>query len=189
RLREVFNQHPDNGGSFENFRDVQLLWDEGMAEQAVEYLEAHPDYRMAILAGSGHLARGSGIPRRLARRLPVSSAIVLNGWEGALVSGLADYVLLTESRTLPSAGTFGVVLDDEGDVPTVESCLSDSPCSRAGLKRGDRFLSIDGDPVETMTDLRVAMWDKQPGETVILRVNRRRWFAAQQELSYTIELY
>jgi uncharacterized iron-regulated protein len=161
RLREVFNQHPDSGGGFENFRDVQLLWDEGMAERAVEYLVAHPDHHMVILAGSGHLARGSGIPRRLA----------------------------TESRALPPAGTLGVVLDDTGEVPTVESCLSDSPCTRAGLRRGDRFLSIDGESVDTMTDLRVSMWDRQPGDTVILRVTRKRWFSPTQELSYTIELY
>ena len=189
RLREVFDQHPDSGGGFDNFRDVQLLWDEGMAERAVEYLVAHPDHHMVILAGSGHLARGSGIPRRLARRLPESSAIVLNGWEGALEPDLADYILLTESRALPPAGTLGVLLDDEGDVPTVESCLSDSPCTRAGLRRGDRFLSIDGESVDTMTDLRVAMWNRQPGDTVILRVTRKRWFSPTQELSYTIELY
>jgi hypothetical protein len=189
-LREVFNQHPGGDGSrFENFYNVQLLWDEGMAEQAVEYLKAHPDHRMVVLAGSGHLARGSGIPRRLTRRLPVSSAIVLNGWEGPIEPDLADYILLTEPRTLPPAGTLGVVLDDEAEAPTVSSCLSDSPCKRAGLKRGDRLLSIDGEPVDTLSDLRVAMWNKQPGDTVILRVYRWRWFAAPQELSYTIELY
>ena len=188
RLRQVFNQHPDSGRSFDNFLEVQLLWDEGMAQQAADYLAAHPDYNMVILAGSGHLARGSGIPRRLLRRQPVSSAIVLNGWEGTLEPDLADFILLTEPRNLTPSGKFGVLLDDEVDVPTVDTCLSDSPCTRAGLVRGDQFLSINGEPVNDMTDLHLAMWDKQPGESVILQVSRQRWFSSPQQLNFTIEL-
>ncbi len=188
RLREVFTKHTANGHSFDNFLEVQLLWDEGMAQQAADYLKAHPAYNMVVLAGSGHLARGSGIPRRLARRLPASSAIVLNGWEEALEPDLADFILLTQPRPLPPSGKFGVLLETGNAVPTVERCFSDSPCTRAGLKRGDRFLSVDGVPVDDMTDLHLVMWDKQPGDTVILRVHRDSWITAPQELSYTIEL-
>lgn len=188
RLWEVFNRHPANGRSFDNFIDVQLLWDEGMAEQAADYLASHPDYRMVVLAGSGHLAWGSGIPRRLAHRLQASSAIVLNGWDGELRPGLADFILLTQPRTLPPAGKFGALLETEDDVPVVAACMPDSPCTRAGLLRGDRFLAIDGERVADMTDLHLAMWDKLPGETVTLRVSRKRWFFPPQELSYTIEL-
>ncbi len=188
RLRDIFNQHPDSGRSFDNFLEVQLLWDEGMAQQAAEYLLTHPDYHMVILAGSGHLARGSGIPRRLVRRLPVSIATVLNGWEGTLEPDLADFILLPEARMLPPSGKLGVLLDDESGVLKVDTCLSDSPCTRAGLMHGDTFLSIDGEPVDDLTDLRLVMWDKQPGDTVVLRVSRTRWFPPPQELSYTIEL-
>jgi uncharacterized iron-regulated protein len=189
RLRKIFNQHPPSSTrSFDNFLEVQLLWDEGMAEQAADFLMAHPDYTMVILAGSGHVARGSGIPRRLTRRLQVDSAIVLNGWDGTLEAGLADFILLTEPRKLPPAGRFGMLLDDEIAVPTVSTCLSDSPCKSAGLRRGDRFLSIDSEPINDMLDLRLVMWDKQPGDTVNLEISRTRWFSQPQELSFTIEL-
>lgn len=188
RLREVFNQHPNNGRSFDNFIDVQLLWDEGMAEKAADYLGSHPDYRMVVLAGSGHLAWGSGIPRRLARRLHASSAIVLNGWEGELGPGLADFLLLTQPRALPPTGQFGALLETEDGVPAVESCLPDSPCKRAGLRPGDLFLAIDGERITDLTDLRLAMWDKLPGDFVTLRVRRNRWFRRPQELDYSIEL-
>jgi len=188
RLREIYDQHPGTGRSFANFLDVQLLWDEGMAERAADYLVKHPEERMVILAGSGHLAWGSGIPRRLERRLPASSAIVLNGWEGELQPGLADFILLTEPRALPPAGRFGLLLETENPVPVVDACMPDSPCKRAGLKRGDRFLSIDGKRIEDMTDLRLAMWDKLPGDTVTLLVSRKHWFSPPQELSYTLVL-
>jgi uncharacterized iron-regulated protein len=188
RLRRVYDQHPVSGRGFDNFLEVQLLWDEGMAERAADYLVNHPDYRMVVLAGSGHIARGSGIPRRLMRRLEGSCAIVLNGWEGELSPDLADFILLPEPRALPPAGKFGLLLETESPAPVVEACMPDSPCAVAGLKPGDRFLSINGEPVEDMTDLRLAMWDKQPGDTVKLRVSRRQWFAAPQVLSYSIEL-
>jgi uncharacterized iron-regulated protein len=188
QLREVFELHPGNGRSFDNFIEVQLLWDEGMAQQAADYLAAHPDDHMVILAGSGHVARGSGIPRRLARRLPASSAIVLNGWDGALEPGLADFILMPQPRVLPPSGKFGLLLEAQSTVPVVEACMPDSPCTRAGLQRGDRFLSIDGEPIEDITDLRLAMWDKLPGDTVTLEISRERWFSAPQQLSYSIEL-
>jgi uncharacterized iron-regulated protein len=188
QLRKIFEQHPDSGRGFDNFLEVQLLWDEGMAQRAADYLAAHQDYHMVILAGSGHIAGGSGIPNRLARRLPASSAIVLNGWDGALEPGLADFILLPEPRMLPPSGKFGLLLETQNPVPVVEACMPDSPCTRAGLQQGDRFLSIDGEPVEDITDLRLAMWDKLPGDTVTLEVSRKRWFSAPQRLSYRIEL-
>ena len=67
--------------------------------------------------------------------------------------------------------------------------MPDSPCTRAGLQQGDRFLSIDGEPIGDMTDLRLAMWDKLPGDTVTLEISRKRWFSAPQQLSYSIELH
>ncbi len=188
RLRAIFDQHPNSERSFTDFLDVQLLWDEGMAEQAADYLTRHPDDRMVVLAGSGHIARGSGIPRRLARRLPVDSAIVLGGWEGELQPDVADFILLTEPRTLPPAGKFGALLDTEEAALVVSHCLPESPCARAGLRRGDRFLAIDDKPIAGMADLRLATWDKLPGETVTLEVSRKRWFSAPQQLSYTIVL-
>jgi uncharacterized iron-regulated protein len=188
QLREVFEQHPDIGRGFDNFLEVQLLWDEGMAQQAADYLTAHPDYHMVILAGSGHIARGSGIPRRLLRRLPASSAIVLNGWDGAIEPGLADFILLPEPRLLPPSGRFGLLLETGNPVPVVEACMPDSPCTLAGLKPGDRFLSIDDEPVADITDLRLAMWNKRPGDVVTIEVSRKRWFSAPQQLSYRIEL-
>ncbi|MGB5259705.1 MAG: ChaN family lipoprotein [Gammaproteobacteria bacterium] len=189
RVREIFDRHPQNGQSFTNFLLVQLLWDEGMAEQAANWLKAHPEHLMVILAGSGHLAYGSGIPQRLTRRLPVSSAIVLNNWAGTLEADLADFLLLPQERLLPPGGKMGVLLDEEDDALTVSSCLPDSACESAGLRSGDRFVSIDDGPIASMPDLRVAIWDKSPGDLITLKVQRKRLFSPPQELIYEFELY
>jgi len=189
RLSEVFDNHPrHNGQSFDHFLEVQLLWDEGMAQRAAEYLQAHPEQRMVVLAGSGHLAYGGGIPQRLLRRLPVNSAIVLNGWQGSIEAGLADFLLFPEPRALPPAGKLGAVLDDQDDGLRVAACQPDSPCAAAGLKSGDRLVSIDDRPITGMADLRLAMWDKSPGDRVRLEISRKRWVFPAKAMSLDVEL-
>jgi len=189
RLRKVFDRHPTREGhGFENFIDVQLLWDEGMAERAADYLRAHPDYTMVVLAGAGHLAYGNGIPRRLSRRLDVESVIVLNDWDGALEPGLADYLLLPQEQSLPPSGKFGALLDENGDKLSIEQCLPESPCKLGGLRPGDQIIAVNGENISDLADLRVATWDKHPGDRVTLKVRRQHWYRPTQELSYEITL-
>jgi uncharacterized iron-regulated protein len=190
RLRKVFERHPGvDGHGFGNFVDVQLLWDEGMAERAADYLHAHPDYTMVVLAGEGHLAYGSGIPRRLTRRLNVESAIVLNDWDGMLEPDLADYLLLPQEQSLPPSGKFGALLDEDDGKLRVDRCLKDSPCKLAGLRHGDQIIAINGEAIADLADLRVATWDKRPGDSVTIKVRREHWFRPSQELSYEVMLH
>jgi uncharacterized iron-regulated protein len=189
RLREIFAQHPHTEGrGFDRFLDGQLLWDEGMAERAARYLEEHPGHTLVVLAGSGHLAYGDGIPQRLARRVPVEGAIVLNGWEGEIAPGVADYLLLPEEQSLPAAGRIGAILAPGDKGLTVDSCAKGSSCETAGLERGDRVLAIDGIPVSDLADVSAVMWDKQPDDTVTLTLQRARWFAPAEERTVDIKL-
>jgi uncharacterized iron-regulated protein len=189
RLEDIFEQHPKRGdGSFERFLEVQLLWDEGMAERAALYLDSHPEDSMVILAGSGHLAYGSGIPRRLVRRIPVSTAIVLSDWAGEVGPEVADYLMLPERRDLPAAGQIGALLNRGEGRLEVRSCAPGSACEAAGLKPRDEILSIDGQPVGEMADLRLVMWDKEPGDRIHLEILRKRWRLAPRRLTREVTL-
>jgi uncharacterized iron-regulated protein len=189
RIREVFEHHPNDGRqAFERFLEVQLLWDEGMAERAAGFLQVNPDYQMVIVAGSGHLAYGSAIPRRLLRRMEVNAAIVLNSWEGAIEPGLADYLLLPAKQSLPPAGKIGALLEEEDGALKVEVCFDNSPCATAGIKAGDRILSIDGETINSQADLHLALWDKQPGDTISVDMLRKRWFTAGKTMTFEITL-
>jgi len=189
RIKEVFEYHPrDSGQTFEHFLEVQLLWDEGMAERAARFLQVNPDYHMVIVAGSGHLAYGSAIPRRLLRRMEADTAIVLNSWEGAIEPGLADYLLLPAEQPLPPAGKMGALLEEEDGVLKVELCFEDSPCATAGIKAGDRILSIDGETIDSLADFRLAFWDKRPGDTISINMLRKRWFTAGKTMAFEITL-
>ena len=189
RIKEVFKHHPTNNGQeFEHFLEVQLLWDEGMAERAARFLQDNPDYHMVIVAGSGHLAYGSAIPRRLTRRVATSTAVILNNWEGEIKPGLADYLLFPAEHPLPPAGKMGAILEEQDDALKVEACLDDSPCAAAGLQAGDRILSIDDETIDSLADLRLALWDKQPGDTISVDILHKRWFSAGKTITHEMTL-
>jgi len=190
RLRDVFDQHPHREEqSFEKFLDVQLLWDEGMAERAARYIKTHPEYHLVVLAGGGHLAYGSGIPRRLERRQPVDTAIVLNSWDGGdLHPDLADFLLLPEQQVLPAAGKMGLTINDENGKLEILSCKHGSPCAAHGIKRGDVIAAINAEPVASVADLRLIMWDKKPGDNLSVRIQREHWFSGVKEMDVDIQL-
>ncbi len=190
RLRNVFEQHPHrNNQSFDKFLDVQLLWDEGMAERAARYIEAHPQDMLVVLAGAGHLAYGSGIPQRLERRHPVGTAIVLNSWDGAeLHTDLADFLLLPQQQVLPPAGKMGMMINDESGELEVLSCKRNSACATHGIKPGDVIAAINAEPITSVADLRLVMWDKKPGDKVVLKVQRKHWIKGVKEMNIDVEL-
>jgi uncharacterized iron-regulated protein len=172
-LRGAFQAHgPSKPGDFEHFVEAQLIWDEGMAESAAAYLEGNPSRRMVILVGAGHVEFGSGIPKRLERRTHATYAIVLSSGE-ALEPHMADYLLLSEKKALPPAGVLGVNLEDKNCEGRIKSLSPGGAAEKAGLKKGDVLLAVDGQPVKTTTDVRLVLWDKKPADHVRIKLRRK----------------
>lgn len=190
RLKHIYRQHGDHDQvDFERFYTVQLLWDEGMAQRAARYLDAHPNTRMVILAGSGHLAYGSGIPNRLRRRTGIDGAILLPGWDEPLKAGLADYLLLPAARELPKPGRLGLEVVAKAGHVIVHSFAAEGSARSAGVKAGDRLLAIDNQPVQSINDVRVALWDRSPGDVMHLRVQRTVQPGEDRTVSLDITLH
>jgi len=196
RLRDIFAQHPHQGQQdFQRFLEVQLLWDEGMAQRAAEFLEAHADTQLVILAGSGHLMYRSGIPNRLTRRLPVSQQaaqrVVLPAGQVELAPGVADYLLLTGQAQLPPAGILGVALQEpapDGGGVTIEEVIAGGAAAKAGLRKGDRILELAGQPIAHYADLKIALLDRPPGEVVRVRVRRSGFLFGVEEIALDLTL-
>ena len=174
RLREAFEGHPSaKPGAFDRFVEAQLVWDEGMAAAAAAYLNANANRRMVILAGSGHVAFGSGIPSRLERLTHASYAIVLSSGE-AIEPRIADYILLSTRQELTAAGILGASLKDEHGECRIGSLSPDGAAEKAGMKPGDVLVEVNGQVVKTTADVRLALWDKKPGDRVRVSVRHRR---------------
>jgi S1-C subfamily serine protease len=167
--------------------EAQLVWDEGMAASAAAYLKANPDRPIVILAGSGHVAFGSGIPSRLKRRIDVTYATVLSSGE-EIEPKRADYILLSKKNELPPAGVLGVSLKEEGEECRIRSLELAGAAEKAGIKQGDVLVTVDGQAVKTIADVRLALWDKKPGDRVRVSVRRRHRLGTAGERNYEVEL-
>jgi S1-C subfamily serine protease len=127
---------------------------------------------MIILAGAGHIAHGSGIPRRLQRRLDNARIAILLPADaaGEDMQG-ADYLLISDPVELAAAAKMGVMLDLQDGVSARE-VLPDSAAEHAGMQNDDRILSIAGQPIQSLTDIRLALLDKLPGDAIGVTVQR-----------------
>jgi uncharacterized iron-regulated protein len=190
RLRAIFDAHRESAmapGSFDHFVEAQLLWDEAMAETAAIYLQRHPRRPMVILAGNGHLMYGSGIPKRLLRRITVESAIVVTA-DGIDDPAMADFVLLPPSASVPPAGLLGVFVRRQAQELVIDNLTADGPAMQAGLKKNDVLLAVDGEQVLTLTDLKLALLDKLAGERVNVRFRRVQNDNAEKTMDVEVEL-
>ncbi len=189
RLREIYDQHPQmKKEDFDRFVEVQLLWDESMASQAAIWLKAHPGKKMILLAGTGHLLFGSGIPDRVKRRTPVESAIVLPADGLEVTREIADYVIYPPTATLPEAGLMGLFLEDVDNGVKISGLGSNSSAAKAGVKQDDVIQMLNGKKIATLSDIKIELLDKPPGEEVSLGVSRKGLVWGEEIQEFTFEL-
>lgn len=181
RIGAVFAGHPGaDKKDIQRFRDIQLIWDEGMAETAANYLSRHPASKMIILAGAGHVAYRDGIPNRLERRIKQRPASLLPADAAPLEPGIADYLLFPTMQELPKPGLIGVSLEPTENGMQVAGFSDQSAGKSAGIKKGDILVNIDGRKIQDMQDVQLAMWNKSIGDTVTIKLtsgdhSRIRW--------------
>jgi uncharacterized iron-regulated protein len=188
-LKRFFDQHPGERRNFDRFVDVQLTWDESMAQRAAEYLKQNPDRHMVIMAGSGHLAYRWGIPDRLKRRMPgLSTATVLFDDGAPANPRIGDYLVFSPELALPSAGLLGLLLDTTPEGVKVKGVSEESAAGAAGIKEGDRLVAIDEQPITSYAALRMAMLERRPGETVNVRYERKPLFGGPTEKTIGVVL-
>jgi uncharacterized iron-regulated protein len=169
RLRTVFDQHPEYSAGFENFLRGQLTWDESMAERAAEYLLEKPESRMLVLAGSGHIAYGSGIPNRIKRRIDVEQYSILVSEDYLLLSkNIADFLVLSPVQSLQPAGLIGAMLETEGKLLIIKGLIDGSAAKDAGLKEGAAIIGVDDATIKSFADFKLAVLDKKPGDSIEL---------------------
>ncbi len=179
RLKKIFQEHEDFGArDFDLFYQAQILWDETMAESIDEFLKAHPSHQMVVLAGNGHLAYGSGIPRRTARRNGYDYAIILNDTD--LKKDIADYVFFPGTIPGETSPKLMVLLTEKTGKVEIAGFPPGSNSEKTGMKVGDIILSIDHTPIHEIDDVKIDLLSRKKGEKVKVSVLRKGFFGSQK---------
>jgi aminopeptidase N len=187
RLKEVFERHGNaEAKSFDYFFQAQVLWDEAMARSVDEYLNGRPDHQMVVLAGGGHLAHGSGIPKRVHRRNGRDYAIVLNDVD--VEEGIADYLVFPPRQEGASSPKLMALLKEQDGKVTVSGFTRGSVSEKAGLRRGDVILSMDGETVRNMGDIRSVLFYRKKGEALVVKALRPRFLLKNREVLVEVKL-
>ncbi len=188
RLKETFAQHRGRSEekTFDFFLQSQILWDETMAESVADYLAKHPERKMVVVAGGGHLAYGSGIPRRVFRRNGQSYTIALN--DGDLGPGVADFLIFPQSLDGTTAPKLMAMLKEEETRLVVTDLAKEGPARTAGIEAGDVLIALDGVPVASLQDLKLALFYRKPGDVLLVTVERKRFLFGAKVMTLEVTL-
>ena len=191
RLKEVFEKHKGlTERDFSSFYQSQVLWDETMSQSVDEFLKSNPDYQkdgqMIVLAGSGHLAYGSGIPKRTFRRNGYDYAIVLN--DNDIEKNIADYVILPKPLDGVTAPKMMVILKVDDGRLKISGFPPDSVSEKAGLQVEDVIIAFDNEIIKDMDDLKIALFYKKKGDSIRVKVIRKKFLLGDREMEYEVTL-
>lgn len=97
-IRRAYGAHAHGNLDFEYFCESQLVWDNIMAINTLNFLQQHPDHVVVIIAGNGHVWKG-GIPTQLKNRSFSAYTVILPEVPGAVEKQTlslrdADYIFL-----------------------------------------------------------------------------------------------
>lgn len=101
-IRQAMGGYGGHGTQYLYFCEAQLLWDTMMARNIIDFLKENPDFRVVVMAGSGHSWK-FGIPRQLVEQADISYRVVLPEIIGrvdrsSVTVEVADYLWLDEGE-------------------------------------------------------------------------------------------
>jgi regulator of sigma E protease len=114
------------------------------------------ELRWRVVRAQGHdmvtlsLARGDATDAPIERELSLS-AMTTADWEGNPLAALG--------------------LRADLGPPVVDQVVPGKPAERAGVRKGDRIVAVDGRPMSSPTDV-AALTNAHPGETLVYRIER-----------------
>lgn len=150
--------------NFETFYEAQLAWEDTMSETLARVDKDLPEGgQILVIIGKGHIAGRVGVPAltflRTNRPFKTVAPIPFD-YPGNLVDpDIADFVLVVDKYESGHKGRLGMMIREQapGGGVTVTGVVPGSPAERAGIRKGDVLLSIDGNPVSTLEDIHRAM--------------------------------
>jgi uncharacterized iron-regulated protein len=189
-MKAVYGAHLPSEGMFETFFRVQLLWEETMAVRVVDYLRSPrgEGKKMVTFTGGWHVRYGFGIPKKVIRRMPMPYTIVLPE-EIGIPEEKKDQMMDVDLPRIPllpadfvwwipyeglegKRVVMGVRLSGKDNEVLVDGVTPGSPAEKAGIAKGDRIVSFDGEPVSDITDVFLRVREKKQGDEAAVAVRR-----------------
>ncbi len=186
----MFGGHEAGTDVRAGFLRAQVLWDETMAQTAAEYLTGPGQgKRLVVFAGGNHVRHGFGIPRRVFRRVPLPY-VILDPYAVEIPEAKRAKLMDVDlpSLPLPTADVYwatgyedleadrvmlGVQIDGaEGGGVLVKGVMPGSPAQKAGVKKDDVIVAVDGQPVQEVFDLTYQVNQHKVGDVGPLEVLR-----------------
>ena len=191
RLMKVFKMHQNSKDrNFDFFYQSQILWDESMAQSIDEFFKKNPDFQQngqfVVIAGRGHIQYGSGIPKRTFRRNGYEYAVILN--DANMERNIADYIFYPQLMEGITSPKLMVSLKEEDGRVRIGGFPENSVSEKAGLKTGDIILSIDSESIGSVEDMKIHLFYKKKGETVKVKVLRKRFILGNVEMEFDVTL-
>ncbi len=189
RLSKIFFLHSKSPSrDFTNFYQAQVLRDEAMAHNIASFMEKNPGHKVVVVVGQGHVAYGSGIPRRLARINGSSYSVLVNADSGSVDPQMADYVFYAPEPPVPGTPILGVSIKKAAGGVSVLKVMKGGLAERAGIKEGDLIVSVGKARTESVPELKIALFGLEPGQEVVLTVLRKRMLFGPAQMEFTLAI-
>lgn len=171
-LNKIYTLHEkqEDLRNFNYFLQAQILWDEGMAATAHQFLYSNPNHKLIILAGNGHVRYKYGIPERLFRRNHEPFTVIVQDEE--VEDGIADYVLLTTELKGQESPKLGVIVEEKKLGLVIMGVGHNSPAKKAGLQKGDIINQFANQSIKSVADLKLVLFNSETGNTLKIQVKR-----------------
>ncbi len=185
-LLGVYREHQRSGTreatdpAFRRFVESQVLWDRAMAESLATAHKRTGNPLVVGILGSGHIARGYGVPHQL-QAMGISEVMSLLPWStnaecGDLVSGFADavYGLPAQSNEpREQRARLGVGLERTKGGVLIKQVEASSIAATAGMQAGDIVVEIAGLKAQEPADVADAVQRHAPGTWLPIKVLRQ----------------
>jgi aminopeptidase N len=192
RLGKAFQSHSGphfSADKMGHFVQAQALWDETMAESVADYLKDNPQKKVIVIAGSGHVYKDTGMPPRVARRIDVEQAVVVNVKENELEEEAADYAFFSPPIERKLSPLLGVMLKEGDEGLTIAGFShAHSGAKNAELKEKDIILSVDGEEIKTIDDIKLSLLYKEYGEIVTIQIKRPVFLFPDAVMGFEVKL-
>jgi len=101
---------------------------------------------------------------------------------------IADYLVLSNEKSLEPVGLIGALLETEGQLVVIKGFSRDSAVRDAGVENGAVIIGVDDETVQSFADFKLAIMDKKRGDSIELHYLENAESGNKSKKSVKLEL-